>query len=211
MSQMNQTSNQVSKKFLRRKFRNARRSLSPTERQNFSQQIFQNLIKIPEIQSADYLFSYRALDDEVNLDLFYIWALEQGKQVAFPYIPEQNQEQLGFMDARIPVSAFYNPENWTRDRFGILSPKLDGSRLISPEMLDVILTPCVAFDKNGGRLGQGGGYYDRYLRRAVQAKRIAIGFQVQYSNENFQVEPWDIPMDFAVTEAGIYRFSLQGR
>lgn len=211
MSQMNQTSNQVSKKFLRRKFRNARRSLSPTERQNFSQQIFQNLIKIPEIQSTDYLFSYRALDDEVNLDLFHIWALEQGKQVAFPYIPEQNQEQSGFMDARIPASAFYHPENWTRDRFGILSPKLDASRLISPEMLDVILTPCVAFDQTGGRLGQGGGYYDRYFRRAPQAKRITVGFQVQYSSEIFQAEPWDIPIELAVTEAGIYRFSPQGR
>ena len=67
--------------------------------------------------------------------------------------------------------------------------------------VDVAVIPFLAADKQGNRLGYGGGYYDRYLKN-VTAKRVAYGYGFQIVN-SVPTEPWDEKMDILVTDEGI--------
>lgn len=74
---------------------------------------------------------------------------------------------------------------------------------------DVVIVPLVAFDRKGGRLGYGGGFYDRTLEGLrAQAPVVAIGYAFAAQEaEDLPLEPTDQPLDMIVTEAGIRRFA----
>ena len=84
--------------------------------------------------------------------------------------------------------------------FGAMIPEQDD--FFEPEIL---IVPLVAFDRQGGRLGYGGGFYDRTLER-LRGKRatLAIGFAYAAQEaENLPLEPTDQPLDMVVTEREI--------
>jgi 5-formyltetrahydrofolate cyclo-ligase len=90
--------------------------------------------------------------------------------------------------------------------FGTLVPA--SGEPIEPEILVV---PLVAFDRRGGRLGYGGGYYDRTLA-ALRARRpvVAIGFAwAAQEDDALPLEPTDQPLDLIVTESEILRPALE--
>ncbi len=87
--------------------------------------------------------------------------------------------------------------------FGAMIPKADN--FFEPEIL---IVPLVAFDRKGGRLGYGGGFYDRTLE-GLRAKRptLAIGFAFAAQEaKELPLEPTDQPLDMIVTEAGVTTF-----
>ncbi|MEQ8901437.1 MAG: 5-formyltetrahydrofolate cyclo-ligase [Roseovarius sp.] len=87
--------------------------------------------------------------------------------------------------------------------FGAMVPEVD--RFIEPEIL---IVPLVAFDRAGGRLGYGGGFYDRTLER-LRSRRptLAIGFAYAAQEaEGLPLEPTDQPLDMVVTEAEVISF-----
>lgn len=87
--------------------------------------------------------------------------------------------------------------------FGAMVPEVD--RFIEPEIL---IVPLVAFDRAGGRLGYGGGFYDRTLER-LRSRRptLAIGFAYAAQEaEGLPLEPTDQPLDMVVTEAEVIAF-----
>jgi len=69
----------------------------------------------------------------------------------------------------------------------------------------IVIVPLVAFDRTGGRLGYGGGFYDRTLEKLRAAQpTMAIGFAYQaQEDKNLPLEPTDQPLDLIVTEHGI--------
>lgn len=78
--------------------------------------------------------------------------------------------------------------------FGLLQPA--DSHEVAP---DIILTPLVAFDRRGNRLGQGAGHYDRAFARYPAARRIGVAFAMQEAAA-LPADPWDEPLEFIVTE-----------
>lgn len=81
-------------------------------------------------------------------------------------------------------------------------PVPDGTRVLLP---DALLIPPVGFGPRGYRLGYGGGYFDRTLAAmAPQPIKIAVAFEVSRM-ETIYPQPYDVPMDFIVTEAGVHR------
>ena len=96
---------------------------------------------------------------------------------------------------------FTSWDDCVTERFGIETSKLPDQIDIS--QLDVILMPCVGFDRQFNRLGMGGGYYDRALENHVRKpRRLGIAFSVQES-PGIECEPWDIPFHSIVTESEI--------
>ncbi len=65
---------------------------------------------------------------------------------------------------------------------------------------DIILMPLLGFDRQGSRVGQGAGYYDRALAQQSDPLRIAIAWSVQ-EFESLPADPWDMPLDAILTEA----------
>ena len=75
---------------------------------------------------------------------------------------------------------------------------------MEPEKIDVVIVPGIAFDRNGHRIGFGCGYYDDFLKRARQAKKIALAYDFQIV-DFIPAETHDVRVDVIVTPDGIIR------
>ena len=168
----------------------ARKALTPEQRQEYSQAISRRLLEMPRVQRAKTVLSYRALPEEVDLSLVHEALRERGVRLCFPVsLPG------GVMEA-------WEPEGWKQGRYGIWEPDRENSRKVEPKEIDLILAPCVAFDRHLDRLGHGAGYYDRYLP-ACSAAVIAAAFEAQRL-PRLETDAYDRPMDAVVTEKRVY-------
>lgn len=169
----------------------ARKALDPVQRTHWNQQIVHKIVESTAYQTAACLMSYCAMGGEVDLKELHRLACQQGKRVAFPYCVSSTE-----MIALEPLGA----ESWEKGRYGIWVPVPSRSKVISPDQLELVLCPCTAFDRQGHRLGMGGGYYDRFLPRCVNAVITAVAYEVQRV-DTLEAEPWDVPMSCVFTEA----------
>jgi 5-formyltetrahydrofolate cyclo-ligase len=98
--------------------------------------------------------------------------------------------------------------DWVENRFKIPEPRFEKNRLIAPELLDLVITPLLAFDGKGHRIGMGAGFYDRtfsFLNRSPRPSKpllcgLAYAFQQVADTEP---EGWDVSLDYVVTEEGV--------
>ncbi len=97
------------------------------------------------------------------------------------------------------------------NQYGIPEPR--PVELIDPRSLDLVLTPLVAFDDSGNRLGMGAGYYDRCFAFLGHRKfwfsppkLVGVGYSVQHV-EPITAAPWDIPLWGIITEKGFRGFA----
>lgn len=153
-------------------------------------EIYGNFLKLPRILEHDTYYCYLSYANEVDTSLLLSNLAAMRKKL---YVPVVTQTEM-------------LPSEWNADMaakkngFGILEP-------VSPVFLkgapDVSIIPGVAFSKKGGRLGQGGGYYDKWLSKN---KTVKVG--LCYSWQLFDDLPFltecDIAMDYVVTEKGIF-------
>jgi 5-formyltetrahydrofolate cyclo-ligase len=88
--------------------------------------------------------------------------------------------------------------------FGAGEP-VDGE-VINPSEVDVVVTPAVAFDRSGRRVGYGGGFYDRFLPKTrPDSTRVGIGFDVQLVDDDLPNGHFDLRVDAIVTDAEVVR------
>ncbi len=90
--------------------------------------------------------------------------------------------------------------------FGIMEPDPEKCSACEPSTIDIIIVPGIVFDKKGGRLGFGKGYYDRFLARiGKKALKIGLCYDFQLLKDDLlPTEPHDIPMDMILTENGFF-------
>jgi 5-formyltetrahydrofolate cyclo-ligase len=169
-----------------------------TNRDALSRDILSRVTALPEYQAAQTIMYYVAMPVEVQTRDALVAALRSDKNVVVPYCDrgELSLFRLESMDE-------LDPGMWT-----ILEPhgqlrSLPAKRARVSE-LDVIIVPGLAFDRKGGRIGHGKGYYDRLLARAEsKTKRIAVAYECQMFPE-VPMSEHDIYMDKVVTEKAIH-------
>ena len=169
----------------------ARKAIPKGLRRQYNHAICKRIAEHPAIKEAKVIMSYMAFAGEVDLTELHAALRDQGKKICFPICGEN-----GFMQAFFPR----NEHSWEFGKYGIMTPVVKLSDVIEPEDIDIVLTPCVAFDSSRMRLGWGGGYYDRFLPRCPQAVSIAAAYEVQQVDKVVSDHPWDAMLDAIATE-----------
>ncbi|WP_406030164.1 5-formyltetrahydrofolate cyclo-ligase [Succinivibrio sp.] len=112
------------------------------------------------------------------------------------------------LKGKMDFYSFKKGDELVENRFHILEPKNLPENLISEDKIDVIIVPLVAFDNKGNRMGMGGGYYDRMLKK-VRKDCLVIGVAYEFQLvDELLVEEWDMPMDIVITEKNCYKFRV---
>ena len=193
------SSRRAERRSLRQRIRAERRALPPVERAAADRAIAGQILRLDVFRTARRLAVFLAFDGEPALAGLIEAAVRAGKRV---YAPVITRVRMRFAELDVGATLGTN-------FFGILEP--DPSRRIDPRKLDLVLTPLVAFDDHGVRIGVGRGYYDRCFRflRTRRAwrrpKLLGVAYELQHVPEIAQ-EPWDVPLWGAVTEARLRRF-----
>jgi len=146
----------LSRPKLRRLLRERRRSLSESEQRLAAKALYLQLSKHPILRRARHIALYLPQDGEIDPQplLQAIW--QRKKNAYLPVLAKWPKSRMVFQ--RIDKG-----ERLTKGRFGILGPKANPARQRKIGALDLLLLPLVGFDAFGGRLGMGGGFYDRAL------------------------------------------------
>ena len=175
----------MDKKELRKKIREQKRAMTPLQIESASQKLAELFLKTEQYRHAKTLYGYLPYNQEVRTVPILEQALADGKKVAVPkiygdemrfiYLPDLSQVEKGYS--------------------GIPEPVADGPEGDDPTAL--VLMPGIAFDKEGHRIGYGGGFYDKFLAKEPGHPTVALCYDFQVVKE-LPTEEFDIPVDLVL-------------
>lgn len=181
---------------LRKRILGARDGLTAESRREKSGAVMENFWSLPEIQQWSTLFIYVDFRSEVETLELIQRCLARGIRVAVPLVDAKAVRM-------IPLLIKDPEQDLVSGYYDIPEPDPKKTTLVDAGEIDAVVIPGSVFDIYGGRLGYGGGYYDRFLvNDAPQAKRIGFAFEMQIV-EKVPVEPHDQPLDILITEKRI--------
>lgn len=139
-------------------------------------------------KKGSLILGYQAYGSEAPLPWFkdYAWA--------FPRIREQGEMDFFSVTSQDVLE---------KNKYGILEPKLDSAQTCETSKAKLIFVPGLAFDSLGHRLGSGQGFYDRFLSSLKGVIKVGVAFRLQLHKEHLPSDPWDLPMDWIITEKNI--------
>lgn len=173
----------INKKQLRDKCLSLRSNLSKKEREEYSKII---TTKLESFIDKKCILSYYPFNNEVDVTSF-----NKKYHTCYPVII-----------AKHIMEAYYSEDNFVLNKYGIYEPDISVSTKINPEDIDIIIIPCLGFNKDRYRLGYGGGFYDNYLKD-IKTKKIGVAFDIQRI-DSLTPEIHDIQLDMIITETNIY-------
>ena len=187
---------------LRRQMRTQRARLSPAEQARAARHVAQCITRSALFQRSQHIACYLPQRGELDPTplIQHIWTMR--KTCYLPVLSPLPGGRLWFVPYR-------QGDPLTANRFGILEPCLSTAHRAPPWALDLVLTPLVAFDAQGNRLGMGGGFYDktfsflrqRHHRYKPRLVGLAYDFQRVATLQHF---PWDVPLQAIATELRLY-------
>ncbi|MBF0589790.1 MAG: 5-formyltetrahydrofolate cyclo-ligase [Magnetococcales bacterium] len=172
---------------LRRRFLKRRRGLSESQCRALSQAIFRNISQLPIFIAARTIGLYLPIQQEVDPTPLIAWAHRQGQSLFFFFF-------LG-LSGVMNFLPYAPGDPLCKGAFGILEPCVEQrvSEAVTAEKaheLDLLITPLVAFDRRGVRLGYGGGYFDRFLQKAREkGGEKPFGLGIAYAIQEAQALP----------------------
>lgn len=186
----------LDKAALRVEARAVRRAIPAEERSRLSDLAAERFLALPELRSAGTVGCYASVGGEVETTLLMRGLLARGVKVAVPVL-----EGGGMRFVRLQHAWALAPAEGPRKVPEPRQPWED----VDGDALDAVVVPGLRFGRDGSRLGQGGGYFDRFLGAHVRARRVGLAFEAQVV-ETVETEAHDVGMDVLVTEARVLRF-----
>lgn len=181
---------------LRKEMIKRRNELNNVEKIVMDNKIIETFINTIEYKKCTQIFMYIGFGSEINTKKLIDYALNDGKEV---YVPKVIKKDMVFIRIN-------NLENLVTSNYGILEPIGDKSDF-NVDKLGIVIMPGVVFDKQGNRVGYGGGYYDKFLNtNVITAKKIALVYNFQII-DSIPSEKHDMKVDSIITEEKIIEIS----
>ncbi|MGH7543697.1 MAG: 5-formyltetrahydrofolate cyclo-ligase [Gemmatimonadota bacterium] len=174
---------------LRETLLEARRAIPPAEREALSAAICGRAARLPAFRAAKTVHAYFGVGSEVRTLPLLEDAWRAGKRLVCPRIGT---------GGRLESRQVRSPEDLVAGPRGLREPDPETTALVPAAEIDLVVVPGVGFDRRGGRLGFGGGYYDRFLS-TTGALRLGLAFSLQIVDRIPQ-GPGDEPLHWIVTE-----------
>ncbi|WP_126452782.1 5-formyltetrahydrofolate cyclo-ligase [Sulfuriflexus mobilis] len=186
---------------LRKQMRSQRRALSAREHRQASDRALDLILRHPLFMRAQHIALFLPNDGEIDISELMPTAWSMHKRCYLPVLASPGQ--------RLVFAPMTQDSRLELNRYGIPEPVASRHQIRQPRQLDLVLTPLVAFDAAGNRIGMGGGYYDRsfaFLRRRRHWRHphllgVAHDFQ---RLEALPQQAWDVPLQGVFTDRKFY-------
>jgi 5-formyltetrahydrofolate cyclo-ligase len=188
----------LEKKIMRREVLTKRAKLGDNGNISLSKEIVNTLMDSRFYKDAKTIMIFISFGSEINTHEFIKIGINEGKNIAVP---------VTFKEERImKPSIIKNFDELEPGYYNILTPKQEFIRYIDPSEIDLVIVPGAVFDREGYRVGYGGGYYDKFLSSKIRKdiSKIAIAFDLQIVDK-VPREEHDISVDYIITEKEIIK------
>ncbi|CDZ74506.1 5-formyltetrahydrofolate cyclo-ligase [Peptoniphilus sp. ING2-D1G] len=166
-----------------------------TEKSNAK--IFEVFIQSELYKRSEDIFIFVSYKNEVDTHRIIVRALADGKRI---YVPVVNKETKTMEASRLKSFDIL-----TENYMGILEPPRDKYDIVDKNLPDLIVTPGLAFDKKGYRIGYGGGFYDKFFSNLTSTPaKMGIGYYKQFVEDVIHDER-DIALDYFLSENGLVK------
>lgn len=173
---------------IRRKIRGLKSMLLESEKQSAADEVFARLEQTAAFIMAERILIYHSLPDELSTHRF-LDKWKSRKRFFLPRVNGVNLDILPYDESRLELGAFQIEEP-------------TGTNTVSPEEIEVVVVPAVAYDRAGNRLGRGKGFYDRLLA-STKATKIGVAYEFQMV-DSIPAEPHDVKMDIVISQSGTH-------
>lgn len=172
----------MDKKVLRREIADKKRAMAQQEIQEKSAALAEKFFETLQYRNAKTVYGYLPYNQEVRTTPILAQALKDGKKVAVPKVYGDTMRFIYLEDLQAVAPGYA----------GIPEPVADGP--VAEDATALVLMPGLAFDKEGHRMGYGGGFYDKFLAQEQNHPTVALCYDFQIL-ENIPTEQYDIPVD----------------
>ncbi len=187
---------------LRKRIKRRIADMSAAEREQASGRAAERMLALEEFDAASVVMAYLPIAGEPDTAEVILEAWRRGKRVLAPRVDWDRRHMVG-------VELQSLDEGVTPGRYGI--PEPDGGFPHPVTEIDFVIVPALAFDRAGGRLGRGGGFYDRFLAEpGLDAVACGLAFDVQLCDD-LPTEAHDEQVDMLVTDRQVLRFRRASR
>lgn len=186
------------KRILRSEMKRRRGDLDLASYRTWSGAITSSCRELSEFRSATRVHCYvSSLNNEVETLGLILAMFDSVETVAVPVCVEGSRKLISI--------AIRSLDELKPTGHGLMEPDYEAVHAVPSNMLDLVIVPLVAFDRNGNRLGMGGGYYDSFLAECTCPK-IGLAYAFQ-EVEHVPIEPHDMKLDIIVTDREVIRLS----
>jgi 5-formyltetrahydrofolate cyclo-ligase len=188
---MNSADLKRAKREVRRRVLADRDALSPTERTHLAVVVAERFLALPEVDTAGTVMAFWSFGSELPTAPLLEALERRGKTLVLPRI----------IDGELEARTYRPGDPVTEAAFGAFEPV--GGRVLGPAEIEVVAVPAVAFDRDGRRVGYGGGFYDRFLpATGAGATHVGVGYALQLlpQGQTLPAGSFDRTVDVIVTE-----------
>ncbi|SKC91416.1 5-formyltetrahydrofolate cyclo-ligase [Maledivibacter halophilus] len=184
------------KDVLRKNMLKKRKSMKEADAKEYSEKIISELKNQEIFQKSRNIMIYLSFNNEVDTYNLMEYCLKRGKKIIVPFTIKKERQ--------IIPSEVRNPhEELILNSLGYKEPDIKSMREVNVENIDLVIVPGVVFDIDGNRIGFGGGYYDRFLKR-LRSSTMTIALCYDYQVvDKVPVDQFDMPVKCIITEKRI--------
>lgn len=179
---------------LRKTFLEKRASLDPDLKKEKDERALENLVKTDDYKKAKNIFTFISTGEEINTRIAIERFLRDGKNIHVPLTKPGN-----------PVMRFsklFSLDDCHLGHFDITEPRDEFVDFVDNSIVDLVIVPGLVFDKDGYRVGYGGGFYDRFFASIKDKDYRKVGYCYDFQIVDFQLprNEFDIPVDYIITD-----------